>query len=202
MRKRDQMLPLHVLHVAGDIPGLPGLFMAGVFSGSLSTISSGLNSLAAISLQFLPGERLRAMSSVKQALLTKVFSALYGLVGYGLTYAIKFMPGMLEAAMIIGGVSSGPGIGVFTLGLLVPWVSSTGVTTGFITSLLVSTWVATGGTLYRQQAEYRSSSAPRHPNTTAGCPPSWLQSYNSSSSLSSQPYQPLPGHLPIYEAGL
>ena len=159
------MLPLHVLHVAGDIPGLPGLFMAGVFSGSLSTISSGLNSLAAISLQFLPGERLRAMSSVKQALLTKVFSALYGLVGYGLTYAIKFMPGMLEAAMIIGGVSSGPGIGVFTLGLLVPWVSSTGVTTGFITSLLVSTWVATGGTLYRQQAEYRSSSAPRHPNT-------------------------------------
>ena len=33
---------------------------------------------------------------------TKVFSALYGLVGYGLTYCIKFMPGMLEAAMIIG----------------------------------------------------------------------------------------------------
>ena len=59
VRKKDQILPLHVLHVAGDIPGLPGLFMAGVFSGSLSTISSGLNSLAAISLQFLPG-RLQA----------------------------------------------------------------------------------------------------------------------------------------------
>ena len=56
------MLPLHVLHVAGDIPGLPGLFMAGVFSGSLSTISSGLNSLAAISLQFLSVE----MSPFKQ----------------------------------------------------------------------------------------------------------------------------------------
>ena len=87
------------------------------------------------------------MSSVKQALLTKVFSALYGLVGYGLTYCIKFMPGMLEAAMIIGGVTSGPGIGVFTLGLLVPWVSSGAVTTAFITSLLVSCnrlWLGTG----------------------------------------------------------
>ena len=35
---------------------------------------------------------------------TKVFSATYGLVGYGLTYCIRFMPGMLEAAMIIGRV--------------------------------------------------------------------------------------------------
>merc|ERR1719382_425540 len=87
------------------------------------------------------------------------------------------MPGMLEAAMIIGGVTSGPGIGVFTLGLLVPWVSSTAVTTAFITSLLVSTWVAAGGTIYRQQADY-TGSAPAHPNTTAGCPPAWLQGDN------------------------
>ena len=61
------MLPLHVLHVAGDIPGVPGLFMAGVFSGSLSTISSGLNSLAAIALRdFIPTQTLNKMSSLKQ----------------------------------------------------------------------------------------------------------------------------------------
>ena len=130
----------------------------------------------------------------------KVFSALYGLVGYALTYCIRFMPGMLEAAMIIGGVTSGPGIGVFTLGLLVPWVSSTAVTTAFITSLLFSTWVATGGTIYRQQASYSGSTAPLHPNTTTGCPPAWLQSDNLTSTTSSSPF-PLPGHLPIYEAG-
>ena len=131
----------------------------------------------------------------------KVFSALYGLVGYALTYCIRFMPGMLEAAMIIGGVTSGPGIGVFTLGLLVPWVSSTAVTTAFITSLLFSTWVATGGTIYRQQASYSGSTAPLHPNTTTGCPPAWLQSDNLTSTTSSSSFQPLPGHLPIYEAG-
>ena len=55
VKKQDQLLPLLVLHVAGDIPGLPGLFMAGIFSGSLSSISSGLNSLAAIGLRdFMP----------------------------------------------------------------------------------------------------------------------------------------------------
>ena len=69
VRTRDQMLPLHVLHVAGDIPGLPGLFMAGVFSGSLSTISSGLNSLSAIALRdFLSAERLNKMTSLQQVI--------------------------------------------------------------------------------------------------------------------------------------
>ena len=32
---QDQLVPFMVLNVAGTIPGLPGLFMAGVFSGSL-----------------------------------------------------------------------------------------------------------------------------------------------------------------------
>jgi hypothetical protein len=31
----DQLLPLYVLEVAGTIPGIPGLFVAGVFSASL-----------------------------------------------------------------------------------------------------------------------------------------------------------------------
>ena len=67
VRTRDQVLPLLVLHVAGDIPGLPGLFMAGVFSGSLSSISSGLNSLAAIALKdFVPEQRLSRLNNFQQ----------------------------------------------------------------------------------------------------------------------------------------
>jgi solute carrier family 5 (sodium-coupled monocarboxylate transporter), member 8/12 len=34
-----------------NMPGLPGLFVAGIFSGSLSTVSSAVNSLAAVSLE-------------------------------------------------------------------------------------------------------------------------------------------------------
>jgi hypothetical protein len=32
-------------------PGLPGLAVAGIFSGSLSTVSSAINSLAAVTLE-------------------------------------------------------------------------------------------------------------------------------------------------------
>ena len=37
---QDQLVPFMVLDVAGAIPGLPGLFMAGVFSGSLRFLLS------------------------------------------------------------------------------------------------------------------------------------------------------------------
>ena len=40
------------LQVMKDYPGVPGLFVAGVFSGALSTVSSGLNSLAAVTLRY------------------------------------------------------------------------------------------------------------------------------------------------------
>lgn len=35
----------------GHMPGVAGLFIAGIFSGSLSTVSSALNSLAAVTMQ-------------------------------------------------------------------------------------------------------------------------------------------------------
>ena len=45
-----QLLPRFVMDTMRDIPGLPGLFVAGIFSGSLSTVSSAVNSLAAVTV--------------------------------------------------------------------------------------------------------------------------------------------------------
>jgi len=42
----DKILPYYVLDVAADVPGLPGLFLAGLVSAGLSTMSAGLNTVA------------------------------------------------------------------------------------------------------------------------------------------------------------
>lgn len=44
-------MPLYVLETMSNIPGLSGLFVAGIFSASLSTVSACLNSLAAVTLE-------------------------------------------------------------------------------------------------------------------------------------------------------
>ena len=50
-KAKDQMLPLLVMDILKDLPGLPGLFIAGVFSAALSSLSTGLNSMAAVVLE-------------------------------------------------------------------------------------------------------------------------------------------------------
>lgn len=47
----DQLMPLYVMDTLSSLPGLPGLFIAGIFSAGLSTISATLNSLAAVILE-------------------------------------------------------------------------------------------------------------------------------------------------------
>ncbi|CAG5135836.1 unnamed protein product, partial [Candidula unifasciata] len=47
----NEILPMFVMDILGHVVGLPGLFVAGLFSGALSTISSGLNSISACVLE-------------------------------------------------------------------------------------------------------------------------------------------------------
>jgi sodium-coupled monocarboxylate transporter 8/12 len=58
----------------GRFPGLTGLFIAGVLSASLSTISSGVNSIATVILEDIY-KRIspeKSMSDKKQALVSKI----------------------------------------------------------------------------------------------------------------------------------
>lgn len=50
-KAKDQLTPLLALEVLKDLPGLPGLFIAGVFSASLSSLSTALNAMSAVVLE-------------------------------------------------------------------------------------------------------------------------------------------------------
>ena len=128
--------------------------------------------------------------------MTKLFSFLFGLVAYGLTFLIRFMPGMLEAAIVIGGVVNGPILAVFSLGMLFPWVNWKGVLAGFFSSILVTVWIATGGSIYKHFNPYISRTSPAFPSNISDCPAEWLSDYKPT--ISAEP-TPLAGHLDIYD---
>ena len=50
---KDQLVPYMVLDKFKEYPGLPGLFLASACSGTLSTVSSGINSVCAILIEEL-----------------------------------------------------------------------------------------------------------------------------------------------------
>ena len=88
-----------MLQLMGDYPGVPGLFVAAVFSGALSTVSSGLNSLSAVCLKDFAQTGLGLnLSEARATFATKVFSVVFGFISYGIVFFVKYLPGVLEVS--------------------------------------------------------------------------------------------------------
>ncbi|KAI0212781.1 Sodium-dependent multivitamin transporter [Lamellibrachia satsuma] len=146
---RDQILALYVRdHL--NYPCVPGLFTASVFSGALSSISSGLNALSAVVLQ----DMFRAfcfpkMSDSTATKLSKGLAVGFGVLTILLTYVASQLGGILPAAAGLFGMISGPMLGLFTLALANPWSNTKGAYAGFIVGLIATLWLGMGAFIYR-----------------------------------------------------
>ena len=46
----DQLVPYLAIDIFSAVPGVAGLYVSGIFSGTLSTVSSGINSILCFNL--------------------------------------------------------------------------------------------------------------------------------------------------------
>ncbi|CAL8148090.1 unnamed protein product [Orchesella dallaii] len=144
----DQLFPLFVMDTLGTFRGLPGLFVAGIFSGALSTVSSGLNSLAAITLEdFIRGVFYPDITDERATTVSKLLAVAFGLISFGLVFVAEQLGGVLQAALSIFGIIGGPLLGVFSLGMFFPWANSKGALVGTISALLFTLWMGIGANL-------------------------------------------------------
>ncbi|GBP65766.1 Putative sodium-dependent multivitamin transporter [Eumeta japonica] len=140
----DQLLPYYVVNALNDSPGLLGLFVAGIFSGSLSTISSACNSLAAVTVTDYVGRWCKVRENV-EPWLTKLLACGYGLLILGITFLAELLGGVLQAALTIFGAVGGPLWGVFTLGMFTTYATETGSSVGLLSALAFTLWISFGG---------------------------------------------------------
>ncbi|GFR92263.1 sodium-coupled monocarboxylate transporter 2 [Elysia marginata] len=177
--KTDQLVPLYVMDILGDYPGLPGVFVSCVVSGSLSSLSSGLNALAAVTLRdILPRKLLKNASQLRITTVSKCLVLFYGVVGIGLAYTVSRLGSVLQAAYTLHGILNGPLLGVFTLGMFYPWANKRGAVAGMTASLGFLLWVGMGSYIHKIKTPVSSVSvtgcnftarpALTPPNITAG----------------------------------
>ncbi|XP_059494538.1 sodium/iodide cotransporter isoform X2 [Stegostoma tigrinum] len=116
----DQMMPFMVLDIFQNYPGVPGLFLSAAFSGTLSTVSTSINAMAACTVEDVIKPRLKVLTERKLILISKGSSLLYG-----------------SACIIFAALSSLLGAGVLQ-----------GVFSGLAAGFAISLWLSIGGILY------------------------------------------------------
>ncbi|XP_027028045.1 solute carrier family 5 member 6 isoform X1 [Tachysurus fulvidraco] len=156
---KDQMVLYFVMDMLQGIPGLPGLFVACLFSASLSTISSAFNSLATVTMEDLIKPHYPSMSEARATLLSKILAFSYGLLCLAMAYVVHLMnSSVLQAALSIFGMVGGPLLGLFCLGIFFPWSNSTGAVTGLVAGLIMAFWVGIGGFVAQIQLPHNGTS--------------------------------------------
>ncbi|KAK3094561.1 hypothetical protein FSP39_003422 [Pinctada imbricata] len=146
----NQIIPLFVLETLG-YPGLPGLFISCLFSGALSTMSSCLNALSAVTWEDILKPFWGDLSESKKTWITRLLVALYGGAGIGMSFVAMNLGGtVLQASLSFTGAASGPLLGIFLLGALFPWANyivsmfEYGAVVGSICGLALPFWISIG----------------------------------------------------------
>lgn len=148
---RDQNMAIYVMDALGHIPGVAGLFVSGIFSASLSSVSSCLNSLAAVTLEdyFKPlylaiMRKPFEMTPSRSALPSKIIAGVYGVVCIGTAFLAQRIGGILQVSLTIFGVVGGPLLGLFTLGMSTKEANEKGSVFGLFAGIIVSMWIGFG----------------------------------------------------------
>uniref|UniRef100_A0A4X2MAM3 Solute carrier family 5 member 8 n=1 Tax=Vombatus ursinus TaxID=29139 RepID=A0A4X2MAM3_VOMUR len=144
----DQLMPYLAVEILSDSPGLPGLFVACAYSGTLSTVSSSISALAAVTVEDLIKPHLNSPSQKTLSLFSKGTSLFYGILCIGMAALASLMGGLLQAVLSIFGMIGGPLLGLFTLGILNPFANSLGSFIGLIVGFTISMWIGIGAQFY------------------------------------------------------
>ncbi|XP_039249134.2 sodium-coupled monocarboxylate transporter 1-like [Styela clava] len=140
--KSDQTIPRLALELFRDMPGMAGMFVSAAFSGTLSSVSSGVNSLSALALEDFVLRFFPTMPKRKKMLCSKLLSVLFGAVIMGIAYLVSTISTHIFQINIVVASISSPILGTFTMGLFMPWINSWGALSGVTGGTAFSIWIA------------------------------------------------------------
>ncbi|GLH11439.1 Putative sodium-dependent multivitamin transporter, partial [Gryllus bimaculatus] len=76
--------------------------------------------------------------------LMKTVVVVTGVVCVSLVFVVEKLGSILQLSMSLGAMTNGPALGIFTMGLFLPWVNNKGMLAGSCAGLLVMGWIVLG----------------------------------------------------------
>lgn len=168
VEKTDQILPLYVMQTIGNYPGLPGLFIAGVFGAALSSLSVVLNSTALVIYEDIIKGTFRINVPEKSSKwVVKGCIVILGGISLALVFVIERLGNVLQVATTLTSISAACTFGMFSLGMLIPWANNIGAISGTICGYVLSAWIAFGTSAASASGRLSSQTLPV---SIDGCP--------------------------------
>lgn len=144
--KPDQIVPYMITDIFSDVPGMAGLFVAAAYSGTMSSVSSGINAVTALILHDFIIPLCPKMSEKAKMRISLFTALLVGVCACALAFlASVTMDTVLSLVMKIRGTFGGPIMGLFTLGIFFPWTNTKGALTGLVSGVVITGWITIGG---------------------------------------------------------
>ncbi|CAH1785524.1 unnamed protein product [Owenia fusiformis] len=141
---QNQIFPHFVMDVLG-VPGVPGIFLAAMFSAALSTISSALNSLAANIWEDFLKDRFPNTTPARATHVTKALVIASGMLSTVMAFIAMMIPGqILQVTLALVGAAGGAIVGMYSLGAFTSSCNWKGAVVGGWVSLAFVLWISAG----------------------------------------------------------
>ncbi|PSN54834.1 hypothetical protein C0J52_02933 [Blattella germanica] len=159
--KPDELLTYYVTRIATSAPGLSGLFVSGICSAALSTLSSTLNSLGATVFEdFIRPFLKRAISDQMANNIIKLVVFVIGVTCILMAFVVEKMGLILQLCLSITGVTGGATVGLFSFGMFYPRGNAKGALAGGIVSLILMGWIVFGTQKVMAEGKYNHPTLP------------------------------------------
>uniref|UniRef100_A0A7G3B1N7 Putative sodium-coupled monocarboxylate transporter 1 n=1 Tax=Lutzomyia longipalpis TaxID=7200 RepID=A0A7G3B1N7_LUTLO len=193
-KAKDQLLPLFVMDTLGELPGLSGMFIAGVFSAALSSLSTCLNSMSAVVLEDFckPFVRTPLTTTATNWIMRSVVVGV-GALCVCLVFVVEKMGTVLQLTVSLEAITNGPLLGIFTIGILLPRINGTSALSGGVFGVLLMSWISLNAQWAIASGSLKFDTKPM---SIDGC--NYLFNYTSTIYTTQAPMDPEASIMPLY----
>ncbi len=138
--KPDYMMPIFIIE---HLPhGVIGLLLVAIMAAAMSSLSSAVNSLAAVTMEDLAVLGLEPSSKAREVMLARGVSVFWGVTILIMSlFAGSIAPTVIEAINKVGSALYGPILGVFLIGMLSRRVNGVGASAGLLAGLFFNLYL-------------------------------------------------------------